>query len=65
MNWIVGKNSRQIFAFKGENMRNRKYIDFKLIEKVPNKYNIKPEDIKKLKVLDWNKLKNIPGITMR
>ena len=38
-------------------MGNRKYIDFKLIEKVPNKYNIKPEDIKKLKVLDWNKLK--------
>ena len=38
-------------------MGNRKYIDFKLIEKVPNKYNIKPEDIKKLKVLDWDKLK--------
>ena len=29
-------------------MGNRKYIDFKLIEKVPNKYNIKPEDIKKI-----------------
>ena len=38
-------------------MSKRKYIDFKLIEKVPNKYNIKPEDIKKLKVLDWDKLK--------
>lgn len=38
-------------------MSNRRYIDFKLIEKVPNKYNIKPEDIKKLKVLDWDKLK--------
>ena len=38
-------------------MGNRKYIDFKLIEKVPNKYNIKPKDIKKLKVLDWDKLK--------
>ena len=38
-------------------MSNRKYIDFKLIEKVPNKYNIKPKDIKKLKVLDWDKLK--------
>ena len=38
-------------------MGNRKYIDFKLIEKVPNKYNIKPEDIKKLKVLNWDKLK--------
>lgn len=30
-------------------MGNRKYIDFKVIEKVPNKYNIKPEDIKKTK----------------
>ena len=29
-------------------MSHRKYIDFKLIEKVPNKYNIKPKDIKKL-----------------
>ena len=38
-------------------MENRKYIDFKAIEKVPNKYNIKPKDIKKLKVLDWDKLK--------
>ena len=38
-------------------MGNRKYIDFKAIEKVPNKYNIKPKDIKKLKVLDWDKLK--------
>ena len=38
-------------------MSNRKYIDFGLVKKVPNKYNIKPKDIKKLKVLDWNKLK--------
>ena len=38
-------------------MSNRKYIDFDLIKKVPNKYNIKPKDIKKLKVLDWDKLK--------
>ena len=38
-------------------MSNRKYIDFDLIEKVPNKYNIKPKDIKKLKVLNWDKLK--------
>ena len=30
-------------------MSNRKYIDFDLIERVPNKYNIKPEDIKKTK----------------
>ena len=35
----------------------KKCIDFKAIEKAPNKYNIKPEDIKKLKVLDWDKLK--------
>ena len=38
-------------------MSNREYIDFNLIERVPNKYNIKPEDIKKLKVLDWDRLK--------
>ena len=38
-------------------MMNSGYIDFKAIEQVPNKYNIKPEDIKKLKVLDWDKLK--------
>ena len=30
-------------------MSNRKYIDFGLVKKVPNKYNIKPEDIKKTK----------------
>lgn len=36
-----------------------KYIDFKLTKAVPNKYNIKPKDIKKLKVLDWEKLKKI------
>ena len=42
-----------------------KYIDFKLINAVPNKYNIKPADIRKFKVLDWDKLKNIPGITKR
>ena len=34
-----------------------KYIDFKLINAVPNKYNINPKDIRKLKVLDWDKLK--------
>ena len=38
-------------------MRSSRYIDFKAIERVPNKYNIKPEDIKKLKVLDWDRLK--------
>ena len=34
-----------------------KYIDFKLIKAVPNKYNINPKDIRKLKVLDWDNLK--------
>lgn len=33
------------------------YIDFKAIEEVPNKYNLKVSDINKLKVLDWDKLK--------
>ena len=33
------------------------YIDFGLIEKYPNKYNIQPKDIKNLKILDWNMLK--------
>ena len=36
-----------------------KYIDFKLTKAVPNKYNIKPKDITKLKVLDWDKLKKV------
>ena len=36
-----------------------RYIDFKLTETVPNKYNIKPKDITKLKVLDWEKLKKV------
>lgn len=34
-----------------------KYINFKLTETVPNKYDIKPKDITKLKVLNWEKLK--------
>lgn len=38
-------------------MSKRCYIDYVLIRQNPNKYNIKPKDIKKLKVLDWNKLK--------
>lgn len=33
------------------------YIDYKLIDKYPNKYNLKPKDIRKLKILDWGKLK--------
>lgn len=34
-----------------------RYIDFKLIEKYPNKYNLTPKNIKNLKILDWEKLK--------
>lgn len=33
-----------------------KYVDFDLIKKVPNKYNLTPKLIKRLNVLDWNKL---------
>lgn len=36
---------------------SKAYIDFKLIEEVPNKYNLHPADIKNFKVLDWDKLK--------
>lgn len=35
----------------------RRYIDFALIKLHPNKYNITPKKIKKIKVLDWEKLK--------
>ena len=38
-------------------MGNKRYIDYKLIEQNPNKYNLIPKDIKKLEVLDWDKLK--------
>lgn len=34
----------------------KKYIDYELIKKYPNKYNLKPKDIKKLKILDWERL---------
>jgi len=33
-----------------------KYIDF-LMNKYPNKYNLKPKDIKNLKILDWERLR--------
>lgn len=33
------------------------YMDFKLIEKYPNKYDLTPKGIKTLKVLDWERLK--------
>lgn len=35
----------------------RKYIDFELIKKYPNKFNLNPEKIKNLKILDWDRLK--------
>ena len=35
----------------------KRYMDFDLIKKYPNKYNLTPENIKKLKVLDWEKLR--------
>lgn len=35
----------------------RRYIDFELIDQFPNKYNLRPKDIKKLKIIDWAKLK--------
>lgn len=34
-----------------------RYIDFDLIKKYPNKYGFTPKNIKKVKVLDWGKLK--------
>jgi hypothetical protein len=33
------------------------YIDYDLMRKYPNKYNLTPENIKNLKILDWKKLK--------
>ena len=38
-------------------MSNNKYIDFELIKKYPNKYNLTPKSIKSLKVIDWDRLK--------
>ena len=35
----------------------RKFIDFNLIKQYPNKYNLTPKKIKKLKILDWDRLK--------
>jgi hypothetical protein len=35
----------------------KRYINLDLIEQYPNKYNLTPKNIKKLKVLDWEKLK--------
>ena len=33
------------------------YIDFDLIKQYPNKHNLTPKNIKKLKILDWDRLK--------
>ena len=33
------------------------YMDFKLTEQYPNKYKLTPKNIKKLKILDWDRLK--------
>ena len=40
-------------------MNKSKYIDFDLIKRYPNKYNLTPNDIKRLKVLNWDKIKQI------
>lgn len=34
------------------------YLDFDLMKKYPNKYNLTPKNIKTIKVLDWDRLKN-------
>lgn len=36
---------------------SNKYFDFYLMEKYPNKYNFTPKSLKKLKILDWERLK--------
>lgn len=36
---------------------NSRYYDFKLFEQTPNKYNLTIDSIKKLKILDWEALK--------
>lgn len=33
------------------------YLDFDLIKKYPNKYNLTPKNISTVKVLDWDRLK--------
>lgn len=35
------------------------YYDYKLIEQFPNKYNLTIKNIKKLKILDWDRLKKL------
>jgi hypothetical protein len=36
-----------------------RYIDYGLTDKYPNKYHITPKSIKKLKILDWDRLKKL------
>ena len=36
---------------------SRVYIDFDLSKGYPNKYNLTPENIKQLKIVDWERLK--------
>lgn len=38
-------------------MSNRKYMDYELVRKYPNKYNLTPKLIKKLIIADWDRLK--------
>lgn len=38
-------------------MGDNRYIDYELIKKYPNKYNLTPKKIDQLKVLDWDFLK--------
>ena len=38
---------------------SKAYIDFGLMAKIPNKYNLKPADIRKLKVVDWKRLQEL------
>jgi hypothetical protein len=35
----------------------KKYIDYDLVNQYPNKYNLTPKNIKKLKIADWDRLK--------
>ena len=34
------------------------YLDFDLMKKYPNKYNLTSKNIKTVKVLDWDRFKN-------
>lgn len=36
-----------------------RYIDYGLTDKYPNKYHLTPKGIKKLRILDWDRLKEL------